>query len=99
MQPWGLLTRFGSRYGRKPPLLAGSVLMLVAGVGCALVPWFAVYLVLRFLSAVAVGAITVTGFVISECLTLRPEGDVHKAGLRGAWPKRWAPELGGAPGR
>lgn len=54
------------RYGRKPPLLAGSVVQLVTGVGCALVPWFSVYLCLRFLSAVAVGAITGTGFVLSE---------------------------------
>ncbi|XP_034239958.1 organic cation transporter protein-like [Thrips palmi] len=52
------------KYGRKPPLLAGSVVQLLTGVGCALVPWFSVYLVLRFLSAVAVGAITVTGFVL-----------------------------------
>ncbi|XP_026280231.2 organic cation transporter protein-like isoform X1 [Frankliniella occidentalis] len=53
------------KYGRKPPLLWGSVLMLLAGVGCALVPWFCAYLALRFLSAVAVGAITVTGFVLT----------------------------------
>ena len=54
------------RYGRKPPLLVGSVLQLAAGLGSALVPWFGAFLALRFLSAVAVGAITTTGFVLSE---------------------------------
>ncbi|XP_046625512.1 organic cation transporter protein-like isoform X2 [Neodiprion virginianus] len=58
---------FGSlsdRYGRKKPLVGSVVLQLVAGIGCAVVPWFPALLFLKPLSAFATGGTMVTSYVI-----------------------------------
>lgn len=52
------------RFGRKLPLMVSIVLQLASGVGCAVVPWFPVLLLMKFLSAVATGGTMVTSYVI-----------------------------------
>ncbi|XP_072762665.1 organic cation transporter protein isoform X1 [Anoplolepis gracilipes] len=58
---------FGSladRYGRKNPLIISVVLQLLSGIGCAIVPWFQVLLLMKLLSALATGGMMVTSYVI-----------------------------------
>ncbi|XP_050453891.1 organic cation transporter protein-like isoform X2 [Cataglyphis hispanica] len=58
---------FGSladRYGRKKPLMISIVLQLLSGIGCAIVPWFQVLLLMKLLSALATGGTMVTSYVI-----------------------------------
>ncbi|XP_067000202.2 organic cation transporter protein [Anabrus simplex] len=52
------------RYGRKPPLLLGIAVQGIVGVAAAFVPWFPVFLVLRFVLALATGGTMLTSFVI-----------------------------------
>ncbi|XP_034253726.1 organic cation transporter protein-like [Thrips palmi] len=52
------------RWGRRLPLMAAIVLQAAAGVATAFVPWLAVFMVLRFLVAVATGGTMVVSFVI-----------------------------------
>ncbi|XP_011504688.1 PREDICTED: organic cation transporter protein-like [Ceratosolen solmsi marchali] len=52
------------RFGRKLPLMVSIVLQLASGIGCAIVPWFPVLLLLKFLSALATGGTMVTSYVI-----------------------------------
>lgn len=44
------------------------VLQLVSGIGCAVVPWFQVLLLLKLLSAIATGGTMVTSYVICKCV-------------------------------
>ncbi|EFN89278.1 Organic cation transporter protein [Harpegnathos saltator] len=45
------------------PLMASVVLQLLSGIGCAIVPWFQVLLLMKFLSALATGGTIVISFV------------------------------------
>jgi DHA1 family bicyclomycin/chloramphenicol resistance-like MFS transporter len=47
------------RYGRKPPLLAGMSLFVLASVGCALAPGIGSFVVLRFVQALGGSSIMV----------------------------------------
>lgn len=44
------------------------VLQLLSGIGCAVVPWFQVLLLMKLLSALATGGTMVTSYVICKCL-------------------------------
>lgn len=44
------------------------VLQLLSGIGCAIVPWFQVLLLMKLLSALATGGTMVTSYVICKCL-------------------------------
>ncbi|KAJ4445643.1 hypothetical protein ANN_12326 [Periplaneta americana] len=52
------------RFGRKLPLVVACVMQVVFGTACAFMPWFEAFLVLRFLTATAVGGSMITSFVI-----------------------------------
>ncbi|PNF38331.1 Organic cation transporter protein [Cryptotermes secundus] len=52
------------RFGRKEPLVVACVMQAVFGSACAFIPWFEGFLVMRFLTAAAVGGSMVTSFVI-----------------------------------
>lgn len=55
------------RYGRKIPMMFAIVLLLVAGVGTSLAPWYELFLPLRFASALAIGGLMISSFVLSKC--------------------------------
>lgn len=44
------------------------ILQLLSGIGCAVVPWFYVLLLMKFLSALATGGTMVTSYVICKWL-------------------------------
>lgn len=52
------------RYGRRGPLVAAIVLQTVAGCGAAIVPWFWLHVVLRFLCTTGTGGTMMTSFVL-----------------------------------
>lgn len=54
------------RYGRKLPMMFAIVLLLVAGVGTSLAPWYELFLPLRFATALAIGGLMISSFVLSE---------------------------------
>jgi MFS family permease len=56
------------RFGRKEPLVVACVMQAVFGSACAFMPWFEGFLVMRFLTAAAVGGSMVTSFVICKYL-------------------------------
>lgn len=58
------------RYGRKRPLMISIVLQLLSGIGCAIVPWFQVLLLMKLLSAFATGGTMVTSYVICKYFNL-----------------------------
>jgi MFS family permease len=63
-----------SRFGRKEPLVVACVMQAVFGSACAFMPWFEGFLVMRFLTAAAVGGSMVTSFVICKYLLVRLSG-------------------------
>lgn len=59
--------RLAERYGRKPVLIAVSILYLFSAIGCAISPYWIIFLLSRFVGGVAVGISSVVGPVyISE---------------------------------
>lgn len=52
------------RFGRKQPLVVACMMQVVFGSACAFMPWFEGFLVMRFLTAAAVGGSMITSFVI-----------------------------------
>ncbi|XP_046670845.1 organic cation transporter protein-like isoform X1 [Homalodisca vitripennis] len=52
------------RYGRKMPLILSGVLQMATGCCASFAPWFSVFLILRFLQAVATGGAMTIGFVL-----------------------------------
>ncbi|RZC43204.1 organic cation transporter protein, partial [Asbolus verrucosus] len=55
---------FSDRFGRRNPLIGTVILQVIAGTCAAFSPWFALFLVLRFLGAIATGGTMVTSFVL-----------------------------------
>ncbi|XP_050441772.1 organic cation transporter protein-like [Adelges cooleyi] len=56
---------FADKYGRKVPMIFSIVLLLVAGVGTSLAPWYELFLPLRFATAMAIGGLMITSFVLT----------------------------------
>nr|CAD7197330.1 unnamed protein product [Timema douglasi] len=56
------------RFGRKKPLVLAILIQSLAGVASAFVPWFEVFLILRFIDAMATGGTMITSFVL--CMEL-----------------------------
>ena len=54
------------RYGRKNPLIASIVLQVLAGIMTAFIPGYYLFLLLRFIDALATGGMMVTSFVICK---------------------------------
>lgn len=52
------------RIGRKPPLVIAVAMQVVAGTAAAFVPWYWLFLLLRFTSAVATGGTMISSFVL-----------------------------------
>lgn len=48
------------RYGRRQPLVAAVFIQLITGLATAFAPWFWLFCVLRFLTALATGGTMVT---------------------------------------
>lgn len=48
-------------------MMLAIVLLLVAGVGTSLAPWYELFLLLRFISALAIGGLMISSFVLSKC--------------------------------
>jgi hypothetical protein len=48
-------------------MMFAIVLLLVAGVGTSLAPWYELFLPLRFATALAIGGLMISSFVLSEC--------------------------------
>ncbi|XP_060523851.1 organic cation transporter protein-like isoform X2 [Cylas formicarius] len=53
------------KYGRKNPLLWAVVLQVTSGTIAAFSPWFLLFLLMRFLAALATGGTMVTSFVLT----------------------------------
>jgi len=47
-------------------MMFAIVLLLVAGVGTSLAPWYELFLPLRFASALAIGGLMISSFVLSK---------------------------------
>jgi len=47
-------------------MMFAIVLLLVAGVGTSLAPWYELFLPLRFATALAIGGLMISSFVLSE---------------------------------
>src|SRR3954451_12665331 len=63
------------RYGRKKVLTVIALLYLVSSVGCALTPFWILFITFRFIGGVAVGASSVVGpMYISEVAPARVRG-------------------------
>lgn len=59
--------RLSEKYGRKPILIAIAIMYLLSAIGCAISPYWTLFLLFRFLGGVAVGISSVVGPVyISE---------------------------------
>ncbi|KAJ8958307.1 hypothetical protein NQ318_017453, partial [Aromia moschata] len=52
------------RFGRRNPLVCAVILQAASGLAAALSPWFPLFLVMRFLAALATGGTMVTSFVL-----------------------------------
>ncbi|CAG9859357.1 unnamed protein product [Phyllotreta striolata] len=52
------------KYGRKNPLVLAVTLQGLSGLGAAFSPWFSLFMVMKFLSAVATGGTMITSFVL-----------------------------------
>uniref|UniRef100_A0A6P7GC20 Solute carrier family 22 member 3-like n=1 Tax=Diabrotica virgifera virgifera TaxID=50390 RepID=A0A6P7GC20_DIAVI len=52
------------RFGRKLPLVLAVALQGLSGLGAAFSPWFTLFIILKFLSAVATGGTMITSFVL-----------------------------------
>uniref|UniRef100_A0A1B6KGK7 Major facilitator superfamily (MFS) profile domain-containing protein n=1 Tax=Graphocephala atropunctata TaxID=36148 RepID=A0A1B6KGK7_9HEMI len=52
------------RYGRKMPLILSGVLQTLTGCCASFSPWFSIFLLMRFLQAVATGGAMTIGFVL-----------------------------------
>lgn len=48
-------------------MMFAIVLLLVAGVGTSLAPWYVLFLPLRFATALAIGGLMISSFVLSKC--------------------------------
>lgn len=59
---------FFFRYGRKKPMMFAIILLLVGGVGTSLAPWYELFLPLRFATALAIGGLMISSFVLSKCV-------------------------------
>lgn len=61
------------RIGRKKPLMIALALQSVSGFASAFAPWYELFLVLKFICAVATGGTMLVGFVIrkSNAIKLR----------------------------
>ncbi|XP_066150435.1 organic cation transporter protein-like [Euwallacea fornicatus] len=53
------------KFGRKFPLLGAVILQAVSGTIAGFSPWFSLFLVMRFLAALATGGTMVTSFVLT----------------------------------
>ncbi|KAK5637824.1 hypothetical protein RI129_000198, partial [Pyrocoelia pectoralis] len=51
-------------YGRRNPLICGVILQLISSTAAAFAPWFWLFVILRFIAAIATGGIMVTSFVL-----------------------------------
>lgn len=60
-----LFGMFSDKYGRKIPMMFAIVLLLVAGVGTSLAPWYELFLPLRFATALAIGGLMISSFVLT----------------------------------
>lgn len=60
-----LFGMFSDKYGRKLPMMFAIVLLLVAGVGTSLAPWYELFLPLRFATALAIGGLMISSFVLT----------------------------------
>lgn len=47
-------------------MMLAIVLLLITGVGTSLAPWYGLFLLLRFASALAIGGLMISSFVLSE---------------------------------
>lgn len=56
---------FFCRFGRKLPLVGAVVLQAVSGTIAGFSPWFSLFLIMRFLAALATGGTMVTSFVLT----------------------------------
>ncbi|XP_018565831.1 organic cation transporter protein isoform X2 [Anoplophora glabripennis] len=52
------------RFGRRNPLVLAVILQAVSGLAAAFSPWFTLFLIMRFLAALATGGTMVTSFVL-----------------------------------
>jgi MFS family permease len=52
------------RFGRRNPIICAVMLQVISGTAAAFTPWFIVFLVLRFLAALATGGTMVISFVL-----------------------------------
>ncbi|KAK5650951.1 hypothetical protein RI129_001980 [Pyrocoelia pectoralis] len=52
------------KYGRRNPLICGVILQLISSTAAAFAPWFWLFVILRFIAAIATGGIMVTSFVL-----------------------------------
>nr|XP_022911363.1 organic cation transporter protein-like [Onthophagus taurus] len=52
------------RYGRRGPLVAAVMIQTVSGCAAAIVPWFWVHILLRFICTTATGGTMMTSFVL-----------------------------------
>ncbi|XP_076330221.1 organic cation transporter protein-like [Tachypleus tridentatus] len=59
-----LLGQLSDSFGRRPIMLLGLVILLISGIVCAFAPYFWLFTVTRFLTAVGRCGMFVTGFVL-----------------------------------
>lgn len=53
------------RFGRRLPLVVAVIIQLIFGLASSFVPWFWLYLIFRFLTALATGGTMITSFVLT----------------------------------
>ncbi|XP_013792773.2 organic cation transporter protein-like isoform X1 [Limulus polyphemus] len=56
--------QLADRFGRRPVILLGVVILLVAGIGCAFSPSFIVFNILRFLSTFGATFLTFSSYIL-----------------------------------
>src|SRR5699024_6539883 len=70
-----LAGRFSEKYGRKQILIIIALFYLFSAIGCAIAPFWSVFLFFRFLGGLAVGVSSVVGPVyISEIAPAKDRG-------------------------